>query len=219
MDRRKLLLQSRSPGQDESNWPSETPIWIWLRGIPYHCWSSDILLSIAASIGKPLHMDETTVKQRMLSFARVQVLLDVARAIPRLLTVELEAGYQSYKCPFSSKPGLMKTLATDPVLIVPTSSGDPRKEKGASLQHHAPPPPPSFSCSSTSPTFPGVTRPAAVLCESQSNLFTWSSLGSVNSTTMPPTISSPLTTLPPSLSLPPFPSMLSQAKEPLLPPT
>ncbi|XXG57223.1 hypothetical protein AAC387_Pa03g4436 [Persea americana] len=142
MDRRKLLLESWLPGQDESNWPSETPIWIRLRGIPYHCWSSDILLSIAASIGKPLRLDETTAKQRMLSFARVQVLLDVARANPRLLIVELEGedsvtvevqyerfpcseclldGHQSSKCPFSSKSGLVKTPTIDPVLIVPTS--------------------------------------------------------------------------------------------------
>ncbi|KAJ8629856.1 hypothetical protein MRB53_023179 [Persea americana] len=146
MDRRKLLSQPWSPGQDESIWLSETPIWIRLRGIPYHCWSSDILQSIATSIGKPLRLDETTVKQRMLSFAIVQVLLDVARASPRLLTMELEgedsvivevqyeripcseclsAGHQSSTCPFGSKPGLVKTPAQDPMLIVPTSSRDP----------------------------------------------------------------------------------------------
>ncbi|KAJ8622112.1 hypothetical protein MRB53_030641 [Persea americana] len=40
--------------------------------MPYHYWRSDILLSIAASIGKTLHIDEITAKQRTFSFARVQ---------------------------------------------------------------------------------------------------------------------------------------------------
>ena len=68
MEGKKLLLQPWAPGQDESSWPSEVPVWIRLRGIPYHCWSSDILLSIAASVGKPLRLDEITAKQRMFSF-------------------------------------------------------------------------------------------------------------------------------------------------------
>ncbi|KAJ8628514.1 hypothetical protein MRB53_021821 [Persea americana] len=59
---KKLLLRPWSPGQDESSWPSVAPVWIRLKGIPFHCWSGDILLSIAASIGKPLQLDEITAK-------------------------------------------------------------------------------------------------------------------------------------------------------------
>ncbi|KAJ8650247.1 hypothetical protein MRB53_003270 [Persea americana] len=142
----------KSLGQDESIWPSETPVWIWLRGIPYHCWNNDIVLSIIASIGRPLPLDDTTAKQRMLSFARVQVLLDVARSSPRLLTVALEgeesvnvevqyesipcsecpsAGHLSTKCPFKLKPRLLKTPAQDAVPTAPTTIEDPRKDKGA----------------------------------------------------------------------------------------
>lgn len=43
-----------------------------------------------ASIGKPLRLDEITAKQRMFSFARVQVLLIVASSFPRTLSVDLE---------------------------------------------------------------------------------------------------------------------------------
>ena len=77
MDMKKLLLQSWSPGQDGDSWPAITPVWIRLKGVPYHCWSSDILLSIAGSIGKPLCLDETTATQRMLSFAHFLVNLDI----------------------------------------------------------------------------------------------------------------------------------------------
>lgn len=79
---KKLILHFWSPGQDESSWPLEALVWARLRGLPYHCWSSNILLSIAESIGKPLCLDEITAKQRMFSFARVQVLLNVAIPTP-----------------------------------------------------------------------------------------------------------------------------------------
>ncbi|XXG47701.1 hypothetical protein AAC387_Pa02g2301 [Persea americana] len=62
LDRKKLMLQSWTPGQNEESWLVITPIWIHLKGVPYHCWSSDILLSIASSVGKPLRLDETTAK-------------------------------------------------------------------------------------------------------------------------------------------------------------
>lgn len=88
--KKKLLLFPWSLGQDENSWPAVTPVWIRLKGILYHCWSSDILLSIAGSIGKPLRLEETTTLQRMLSYARVLVSLDVAKSYPRLLLVELE---------------------------------------------------------------------------------------------------------------------------------
>ncbi|KAJ8640544.1 hypothetical protein MRB53_017238 [Persea americana] len=129
---KKLLLRPWSPDQDESSWPSVALVWIRLKEIPFHCWSSDIFLSIAASIGKPLRLDEIIAKQRMFSFARVQVLLNVGSSFPRSLTIELEGegtvevdvqyesipcsnclsvGHLSTQCPFKMKPGLMKTPA------------------------------------------------------------------------------------------------------------
>ncbi|XXG82852.1 hypothetical protein AAC387_Pa10g0738 [Persea americana] len=112
MGKRKLLLHPWSPRQDESSWPVVTPVWIRLKGIPYHCW-----------IGKPLRLDETATTQRMLSYARVLVNLDVTKPGPNSLTVELEgdatveveilyenvpcydclyAGHLSVKCPYST---------------------------------------------------------------------------------------------------------------------
>ncbi|KAJ8618165.1 hypothetical protein MRB53_014351 [Persea americana] len=133
MERKKLLLQPWSPRQEVSSWSTVTPVWICLKGIPYHCWSNDILLSIAGSIGKPLCLDEITASQKMLSFARVLVNLDVAKPNLTSVMVDLEgdgvvevevlyenipcpnclsAGHLSSKCPFSSKPPLLKTPAT-----------------------------------------------------------------------------------------------------------
>ncbi|XXG67040.1 hypothetical protein AAC387_Pa06g0474 [Persea americana] len=90
MGKWKLLLRFWSPGDEENSWPAISPVWIGMKGIPYHCWSSDILLSIAGSVSKPLHLDETTAAQRMLSYAKVLVNLDVSKPGPSCLLVELE---------------------------------------------------------------------------------------------------------------------------------
>ncbi|XXG82933.1 hypothetical protein AAC387_Pa10g0805 [Persea americana] len=90
MGKRKLLLHFCSPEDEENSWPAISPVWIVMKGIPYHCWSSGILLSIIGSVGKPLRLDETTAAQRMLSYARVLVNLDVSKLGPSCLSVELE---------------------------------------------------------------------------------------------------------------------------------
>lgn len=128
MAKRKLLLIPWTPGQDEGNWPAITPVWIRLKGIPYCCWSSDILLSNAGTLGKTIRLDEITASRRLLSFARVLVNLNVAEVNPRYITVEMEgdekvevevqcenipcssclsAGHLSTKCPFRDKPALL----------------------------------------------------------------------------------------------------------------
>lgn len=93
-------------GKIKVSWPTVTPVWIHLKGILYHCRSSDILLSIVGSTGKPLHLDETMATQRMLSYARVLVNLDVTKSGPNSLTlepeedatVEVEVQYENVPC-------------------------------------------------------------------------------------------------------------------------
>ena len=115
-------------------------------------------MSIVASIGKPLRLDEITAKKRMFSFARGQVLLDVASFSPRTLTVELEGedsikvevqcesipcseclstGHLPTKCPYRKKPGLMNTPSQAAVLIAPSTPKVRGSEVEASFQ--APP--------------------------------------------------------------------------------
>lgn len=90
LDRKKLILLPWSPGQSEESWLAITPVWIRLRGIPHHCWSSDILLLIASTMAKLLRLDEITATQRILSFVEVLVNLDVATPCPKSITVDLE---------------------------------------------------------------------------------------------------------------------------------
>ncbi|KAJ8640538.1 hypothetical protein MRB53_017232 [Persea americana] len=92
---------------------------------------------------KPLRLDDTTVLQRMLSYNRVLLNLDVAKSSPRSLTVELEgdeivevqvqyenipcseclsAGHLSINCPFRVKPSLLTTPVQAALLNTPTTS-------------------------------------------------------------------------------------------------
>ncbi|KAJ8640040.1 hypothetical protein MRB53_016734 [Persea americana] len=91
----------------------------------------------------------------MFSFARVQVLLNVARSSPSTLFVDLEgedsvevevqyesipcskclsAGHLSIKCPFKMKPGLMKTPTQATVLVATLTSQDFGPDDGDSHQ-------------------------------------------------------------------------------------
>eukprot|EP00268_Persea_americana_P013385 TRINITY_DN15864_c0_g1_i2.p1 TRINITY_DN15864_c0_g1~~TRINITY_DN15864_c0_g1_i2.p1 ORF type:complete len:225 (+),score=34.96 TRINITY_DN15864_c0_g1_i2:865-1539(+) len=157
MDKKKLLLLPWFPGQNECSWPAVAPVWIRLKGIPYHCWSSDILLSIPSSIGKPLRLDETTASQRILSYARVLVNLDVAKPSPNSISVHLEgegvavvevdvqyenipcseclfAGHLTAGCPYAVKPGLLKLPAKVIQTENPPPSTTAESAKDASIE-------------------------------------------------------------------------------------
>lgn len=123
--------------------------------------SSDILLSIACSIGKPLHLDETTAAQRMLSYARVLVNLDVTKSGPNSHTIKQEGDatieievlheYDPYsnclstchlsaKSPFTNKPALLKTPSSATLLKSPTTTAKSKdtEVKAKESQHTYP---------------------------------------------------------------------------------
>lgn len=76
------------------DWPSLSSVWIRLRGIPYHCWSSNILFSIASSVGLPLKLDDITAGQKILTFARILVNLDLSKPRPQSILVDLEGEFE-----------------------------------------------------------------------------------------------------------------------------
>ncbi|KAJ8636810.1 hypothetical protein MRB53_011077 [Persea americana] len=101
MDKKKLLLQSWSPRQNEESWPAITPVWIRLKGVPYHSWSSDILLSIASSV----------VPRKLFVELEGDTAVDVEVHYENVPCSEcLSVGHLSGKCLFSAtKPALLKT--------------------------------------------------------------------------------------------------------------
>lgn len=100
LQKKKLHLLPWSPGQGSFEWPSFHPIWIRIHGIPYHCWSSNILISIASKIGHPLKLDEISASQKLLTYARILVNLDLSKPKPPEIRVDLK-GEQEVLLSFS----------------------------------------------------------------------------------------------------------------------
>lgn len=61
-----------------------------LKGLPYHCWSQNIILSLANSIGQPIKLDDITTAQRILTYARVLVNIDLSKPRPSAILVDLQ---------------------------------------------------------------------------------------------------------------------------------
>lgn len=131
----KLHLLPWSPGQDSFEWPSTSIVWIRLRGIPYHCWSSHILLSIASSIGLPLKLDDITASQKIQTYARILVNLDIFKPKSKQILVDLERESQMKMCPalsVSSK-GILMALAQIKPKKESAKSSRMKKESWAKL--------------------------------------------------------------------------------------
>ncbi|XXG68938.1 hypothetical protein AAC387_Pa06g1920 [Persea americana] len=87
-------------------WPSTAPVWIRLAGLPYHCWSKHILFSLASSIGQPIKLDNITTAQRILTYARVLVNIDLSKLKSPVILVdlqgerelEIEVSYENCPC-------------------------------------------------------------------------------------------------------------------------
>lgn len=113
MQNRKLHLLLLSPGQCPFDWPSLHAVWIHIHGIPYHCRSSNILLSLASSIGSPLKLDYITASKTLLNYARILINLVLSKPKPIEIKVELEgdseallsASYENLPCSNCLSPG------------------------------------------------------------------------------------------------------------------
>ncbi|XXG77578.1 hypothetical protein AAC387_Pa08g1705 [Persea americana] len=126
MANKKLHLLPWSPGQSSFEWPSLAPVWIRPKGIPYHCWSSNILLSIDSSIGSPLQLDDINASQKTLSYARILVNLDLSKPKAQQILVELEGNLRSL-CPLAMKMLLAPLVSHMGIRMV--HAGFPQRSK------------------------------------------------------------------------------------------
>ncbi|XXG79493.1 hypothetical protein AAC387_Pa09g0544 [Persea americana] len=138
MERKKLFFLPWSPGQDESDWPSIVPMWVRFSGLSYHFRSQHIIFSLANSIGQPIKLDDITYSQRILTFARVLVNVDLSKPKPQSILVDLQGerelkivvsfenypcsvcyqiGHYHQSCPSATQPG--KPASPDPTLSKP----------------------------------------------------------------------------------------------------
>lgn len=122
IDKKKVFHLPWTPGQDETVWPSIAPVWIRPSGLPYHCWSQNIILSLANTIGHPIKLDNITMAQRILTYAKVLVNIDLSKPKPSSILVnlqgegELEISVEYEHCPCSQCPSPRTQLTKLPPL-------------------------------------------------------------------------------------------------------
>ncbi|GAV92355.1 Exo_endo_phos domain-containing protein/DUF4283 domain-containing protein/zf-CCHC_4 domain-containing protein [Cephalotus follicularis] len=68
------------------------PVWVKLKSIPIQFWNKLGLSYIASVLGKPLHMDASTLNRHTLMFARVCIEMNASSTFPESITLELEDG-------------------------------------------------------------------------------------------------------------------------------
>lgn len=87
---KRIHLAPWHPGMEDLPILKSAAVWICLRNIPYHLWCKQILFSLARTIGKPIRMDEFTASQKLLSYARILVEVDLSKPLPNCIRMDLE---------------------------------------------------------------------------------------------------------------------------------
>lgn len=59
------------------------PVWVRLPRFPIGLWNRRNIIAIAALIGEPLEIDQSTISQEQIIFARVRVAIDLSKPLPK----------------------------------------------------------------------------------------------------------------------------------------
>ncbi|XP_059076623.1 uncharacterized protein LOC131875916 [Cryptomeria japonica] len=62
--------------------PTRVPVWVRLPWLPLEFWREDILLRIAALLGKPVAIAQNTLEKKVFSYARICVEIDLNNPLP-----------------------------------------------------------------------------------------------------------------------------------------
>ncbi|XP_019176812.1 PREDICTED: uncharacterized protein LOC109172115 [Ipomoea nil] len=106
------------------------PMWVRLPSLPKPCWNTGALSKIAAAIGKPLYMDQSTLDGRKIGFARVLVDVDcsleplehIAIEVPDGSTLEQNIFYQNW-VPFCTRGCGRKETDEAALVVVEDGTG------------------------------------------------------------------------------------------------
>lgn len=64
---------------------SRMPVWIFLHNLPLHFYNERILSGIWKNIGKYLKMDSQRLDERIYTFARIYVDVDLSKGLPNCI--------------------------------------------------------------------------------------------------------------------------------------
>ncbi|WOL16675.1 hypothetical protein Cni_G25463 [Canna indica] len=87
-----LLSPWKNNFQSMAEQISSIPVWIQLPGLSLEYIQRDILISIASSIGKPIKIDDITLKGQRARFARICILWDLNKSVPQGVWIKCRDG-------------------------------------------------------------------------------------------------------------------------------
>ena len=68
---------------------SMIPLWVKLRGVPIDLWTEEGLHYLASLLGKPIQIDEASLKGSRMKFARICVEIDASKEVMKKFDVDL----------------------------------------------------------------------------------------------------------------------------------
>ena len=78
-----LFITPRFPEFDANSFiVSKIPVWVRLHNLPIHFWDQKILASIGNAIGRYIKMDTQRIDERIFTFARICVEVDLSKGLP-----------------------------------------------------------------------------------------------------------------------------------------
>ncbi|XP_026451422.1 uncharacterized protein LOC113351697 [Papaver somniferum] len=83
----KLRFWERDFKPEEQN-SSSAFVWMLFPGLSIEYWREDILMSMGSAIGRPIHIDSTTLKKVVGYYASILVEIDITKTIPNKVVVE-----------------------------------------------------------------------------------------------------------------------------------
>ncbi|XP_057836070.2 uncharacterized protein LOC131046358 [Cryptomeria japonica] len=122
--------------------PTRVPVWVRLPWLPLEFWREDILLRIAALLGKPAAIAHNTLEKKVFSYARICVEIDLNNPLPDSLEIFIGSAswiqlldYESlpFRCRFCHEYGhLQRQCPRAPKVagVSSSPSSGPSVEKG-----------------------------------------------------------------------------------------
>ncbi|XP_026459716.1 uncharacterized protein LOC113360422 [Papaver somniferum] len=100
-----LRIRAWEPNFNPANQKSTTTfVWVQFPGLSIKYWKESILIHIGRSIGKPVRVDETTLKREAGYYARVLVEIDLTKFITSKVQVDTKYGIFEQVVQFTNLP-------------------------------------------------------------------------------------------------------------------
>ena len=90
IDRHPMRIFKWTPDFDPFFESPIAPVWCNLVGLPIHLFERSALFAIGGLLGTPIQVDYATISQKWLSFARICIEIDISKAPPEEIVIDIQ---------------------------------------------------------------------------------------------------------------------------------